>query len=61
MYMIDIGNNAKWQEYDANTTLVIITSKVENKIAGCLLDSQVKYAKMYVNDRYKEQGKVAGI
>ena len=57
--MIDIRNKAKLQEYEANTTLVIITSKVKNKIAGCLLDSQVKLAKMYLNDRYKEQGKAA--
>ena len=59
--MIDIRNNAKWQEYEANTTLIIITSKVENKIAGCLLDSQGMLATMFVNDKYKEQRKVAGI
>ena len=59
--MIDIRKNAKGQEYEANTTLIIITSKVENKIAGCLLDSRGMHATMHVNDRYKEESKVAGI
>ena len=59
--MIDTRNDVKRQEYEANTTLVIITSKVENKIAGYLLDSQGMLATMYLNDRYKEQRKEAGI
>ena len=58
--MIDIRNNAKRQEYEANTSLVIIqTSKVENKMAGCLLDSREIVVAMYINDRYKEQRKAA--
>ena len=59
--MIDIRNNAKRQEYEANTKFIIITSKVENKIAGCPLDSRGMLATMYLNDRYKEQRKEAGI
>ena len=39
----------------------IVTSKAENKIAGLVLDSPVVFAIMYANDRYKKQGKVAGI
>ena len=58
--MIDIRNDVKRQEYEANTTLVIITSEVENKITGCLLDARGMLATMYVNDRYKEQRKAAG-
>ena len=61
MYVIDIRNNASGQEYEANATLVIITSEVENKIAGCLLDSRGMLATMYACDRYKEQRKRAGI
>ena len=59
--MIDIRKKAKWQEYEANTTLIIITIKIENRIAGCLLDSRGMLATMYINDRYKEQRKEAGI
>ena len=44
MHVIDIRNNASGQEYEANATLVIITSEVENKIAGCLLDSRGMHA-----------------
>ena len=36
-----------------------IANKVENKIAGCLPDSRGMLAIMDVNDRYKEQRKVA--
>ena len=32
-------NNANLEEYEANTTLIIITSKVEIKIACCLPDT----------------------
>ena len=53
--MIDIRNDVKRQEYEANTILVIATSKVENKITGCLPDSQGMLAMMYVNDRYKKK------
>ena len=59
--MIDIRNDVKRQEYEANSTLIIITSKVKNKIAGCLLDSRGMLATMYLNDRYKERRKEAGI
>ena len=38
-----------------------VTFKVENKITGCLQDSQGMLATMYVNDGDKEQRKVAGI
>ena len=51
----------KLQENEANSTLIIITNKVMNKIAGCLLDSRGVFATMYVNDKYKEQRKEAGI
>ena len=59
--MIDIRNNVKRQEYEANSTLIIITSKVENKIAGCPLDSRGMLATMHLNDRYKEQRIVTGL
>ena len=49
--MIDIRNNAKWQN----------TSKVENDIAGCILASRGILVKIYVNYKYKEQRKVAEI
>ena len=38
-----------------------VTSEVENKIAGCLLDTREMLATMDVNDRFKEQRKAAGI
>ena len=59
--MINIRNNEKWQEYEVNTTLIIIKIIIENKIAGYQLDSSRMFATMYVTDRYKEQQKVAGI
>ena len=59
MQMIDIRSNAKRQEYEANE--ITITSKVMNKISGCLLDSRGVLASMYVNDKYKEQRKVVRI
>ena len=59
--MIDIRKNAKGQEYEANTTLIIITIKIENKIAGSSLDSRGMLATMYLNDRYKEKRKGTGI
>ena len=59
--MINIGNKAQRQEYEANTTLIIQTSKVENNKAGCLPDSRGMLAMMFVNDRYKERRKEAGI
>ena len=46
--------------FDANYRLVA-TSKVENMIIGCLLDSQGVLATMYVSDKYKEQRRAAGI
>ena len=36
-----------------------IGSKVWNKIAGCLQDSRGMFAKIYINDRYKEQSREA--
>ena len=59
--MIDIRKNAKGQEYEANTTVIIITIKIENKIAGSSLDSRGMLATMYLNDRYKEKRKGTGI
>ena len=38
-----------------------VESKVENKIAGCLPDSQRITATTNLNDRYKEKRKGAGI
>ena len=61
MQMTDVRNNAKLQEYEANSTLIIITNKVMNKIAGSLLDSRGVLATIYVNDKYKEQRKAARI
>ena len=58
--MIDIRNNAKWQGHQTNTTLIIITSEVRSKKGGCIPDSRGISATVYVNDRYKEQRKVAG-
>ena len=58
--MIDTRNNAKRQEYEANSTLLIITSKIENKIAGCQLDYQGMLATINVNDKYREKRKKAG-
>ena len=37
------------------------TSEEENKIEGCLSDSQGMLATMYVNKGYKDQHKEAGI
>ena len=63
--MIGIGNIAKLQEYEANTTLDNLTNReeneVENKMAGCLLESRGMLATMYLNDRYKDKRKEAGI
>ena len=36
-------------------------SEVENKIAGCLPDSQGMLETMYASDRFKEQQEKAGI
>ena len=35
--------------------LIIVTSKVENKIAGCLMDFQGLLGTMCVNNKYKEK------
>ena len=56
-----LRNNAKRQEYEANSTLIIITRKVETKTAGFPMKSQAMLAKVCVNALYKEQRKEAGI
>ena len=38
-----------------------VTSKVKNRLSGCLMDSQRMLAQMYVDDEYKEQRKGAEI
>ena len=40
---------------------MFVTSKVKNKIACCLSDSQEMLGTMYVNERYKERCKGARI
>ena len=45
-------------KFHDNSTNLTVTSKLENKIAGCLPDSRGILATMYINNGDKEQGKV---
>ena len=69
MYMNDrYKEHCKQQENKAKYDKILINNfylhkniahrknKVENKIAGCLSDSQGRLAMMFVTNRYKEMG-----
>ena len=52
----------KIMSYDLFLTYIDhITNKIENKIAGCLLDFRGMLTTIYLHDRYKDQRNLAGI